>query len=76
MTQVMAEQTMSRHQPSVRPKRLSLDIWNQGGENCGVWQMQGSDKSMEVKGQKEDPSGLEWNQETNSDRPEVTLRAS
>lgn len=32
--------------------------------------------SMEVKGQKEDPSGLEWNQETNSDRPEGTLRAS
>ena len=43
MTQVMAEQTMSRHQSSVQPKRLSLDIWNQGGENRGVWQVQGSD---------------------------------
>ena len=55
MTQAMAEQTMSPHQPSVRPERLSLDIWNQGGENCGVWQMQGRDKSVEVKRQKGGP---------------------
>lgn len=55
MTQAMAEQTVSPHQPSVRPERLSLDIWNQGGENCGVWQMQDSDKSVEVKGQKGGP---------------------
>lgn len=55
MTQVTAEQTMCQHQPSIRPKRLSLEIWSQGGENCGVWQMQGSDKSMEVEEQKGGP---------------------